>query len=103
MKRHTRKKVAWAGWSKQAPGTHARTVMLRKCGKKCFLGPKKSFPICTKGTCKVNPKGVYAAYIRAREWGKKRKSYKNYKPSMKRSVYKKVAKKSRKLLKKFGL
>ena len=37
-----------------------------------FLGPKTpgnkqhpNFPICTKGTCRVNPKGLYAAYIRA--------------------------------------
>ena len=55
-------------WKKNAPGTHARTVMLKKCGKKCFLGPKKSFPICTKGTCRVNPRGVRAALARASEW-----------------------------------
>jgi hypothetical protein len=56
------------GWSKQSPGTHERTIMLERCGKKCFLGPKKSFPICAKGTCKRNKKGVYAAFIRAREY-----------------------------------
>jgi hypothetical protein len=42
--------------------------MMKKCGKKCFLGPKKTFPICTKNTCKVNKKGVMAAYMRAREY-----------------------------------
>ena len=42
--------------------------MLKKCGRKCFLGPNRSFPICTKNTCKVNKKGVYAAYIRAKEY-----------------------------------
>lgn len=36
--------------------------------KKLFFGPNKSFPICTKNTCKVNKKGVYAAYVRAREY-----------------------------------
>ena len=41
---------------------------MKKCGKKCFLGPKKSFPICTKNTCKINKKGVYSAYIRARQY-----------------------------------
>ena len=46
------------GWSKQKPGTHQRTVMMRKCGKKCFLGPNKSFPICSKNTCKINKKGA---------------------------------------------
>ena len=56
------------GWSKQQPNYHQRTVMLEKCGKKCFLGSKKSFPICTKNTCKVNKKGLLAAYMRAREY-----------------------------------
>lgn len=56
------------GWSKEQPGTHQRTLMLKQCGKKCFLGPNKSFPICTKNTCRVNKKGVHAAYSRAREY-----------------------------------
>ena len=56
------------GWSKQQPSTNQRTIMMRNCGKKCFLGPKKSFPICTKNTCKINKKGVHAAYVRAREY-----------------------------------
>lgn len=56
------------GWSKQSPGTHERTFMLKRCGKKCFLGPNKSFPICKRGTCKRSRKGVYSAYIRAREY-----------------------------------
>ena len=72
----TRKRVHWAGWSKIAPSTHQRTVMKRKCGKKCFLGPKKSFPVCAKNTCKISTKGLWAAYIRAKEWGKKKSSYK---------------------------
>jgi hypothetical protein len=67
------------GWSKQQPGTHQRTVMMKKCGKKCFLGPNKTFPICTKNTCKVNKKGVMAAYMRAREYTtiKGTRKYKN--------------------------
>ena len=56
------------GWKTQSPGYHQKTVMLRKCGKKCFLGPRKSFPICRKNTCKISPKGVYAAYVRARQY-----------------------------------
>ena len=63
--------VATQGWSKEQPGRHQRTVMLQKCGKKCFLGPNKSFPICKKNTCKVSSKGVYAAYIRARQYSSK--------------------------------
>ena len=55
-------------WSKQQPGYHDRTVMMKKCGKKCFLGPRKTFPICTRKTCKINRKGVYAAYMRDKEY-----------------------------------
>ncbi len=51
-----------------APGTRERTLMLKNCGKKCFLGPKKSFPICTRHTCKISPLGVLAAYKRAKQW-----------------------------------
>ncbi len=90
------------GWSKKSPGTHARTVMLKKCGKKCFLGPKKSFPICNKGSCKINPKGAYSAYIRAREWGKAKKTYKTSKPRFSRKTYKNVEKKAKKILKRYG-
>jgi hypothetical protein len=64
----TRKNVPWKGWSKQKPSTRQRTIMLNKCGQKCFLGPNKSFPICNKNTCKVSKKGLYSAYIRAREY-----------------------------------
>ena len=55
-------------WSKQQPSYHERTVMLKRCGKKCFLGPNKTFPICSRNTCKRNRKGVYAAYMRANEY-----------------------------------
>ena len=98
-KNKTRKRVPWAGWKKQSPSAKQKTVMLRKCGKKCFLGPKKSFPICTKNTCKVNKKGVYAAYVRARQWGKSKKSYKGKsKPRYNRSVYTRVARRAKKML-----
>jgi hypothetical protein len=76
--------------------------MLRECGKKCFLGPDKSFPICKKNSCKISRKGVYAAYVRAKEWGKRRSTYKNKKgshPKYSMSVYRKIAYKSKKLLK----
>jgi hypothetical protein len=62
---------ATRGWKKQQPGYHQRTVMLKKCGKKCFLGPRKSYPICTKNTCKINSKGVYSAFIRSKQYHKK--------------------------------
>lgn len=91
-----RRTTKWAGWKRVKPSLRERTIMKRKCGKKCFLGPNKSFPICNKGTCKINKKGVWAAYIRSREWGSKkmRVSKKHSK-----SVYNKIARKSRKLLK----
>ena len=65
------KLLSSAGWAKQAPGTVARREMKTKCGSKCFLGPvsESCFPICATGTCKINNKGIYAAYVRAREHG----------------------------------
>jgi len=101
--RRRRKSMPWSGWAKISPKGRARTVMKRKCGKKCFLGPKKSFPVCAKGTCKVNTKGLYAAYVRARQWGKRRSSYKGrLRPTMKQSTYKRVARKAKSMLKRRG-
>jgi hypothetical protein len=59
------------GWKNEKPGYHQRTVMLKRCGRKCFLGPGKSYPICTKNTCKINSKGVYSAFIRSRQFHRK--------------------------------
>ena len=87
----TQKKVPWKGWSRLKPGSHQKTIMLQNCGKKCFLGAKKSFPICNKNTCKVNSKGVYAAYVRARQFSSKGQKYKN------------VSAKANKMLKKMGV
>ena len=72
----TRKNVPWRGWKNEKPSDHQRTVMLRTCGKKCFLGKGKSFPICKKNTCKRSKKGVYAAYIRSRQYSSKGRKYK---------------------------
>jgi hypothetical protein len=87
----TRKNVPWRGWKNEKPGYHQRTVMKHKCGSKCFLGPNKSFPICKKKTCKVSRKGVYAAYVRAREY----QTIKN------RPKYSKIASKALKMLSSF--
>lgn len=57
------------GWCNQKPGYHQRTIMLKRCGKKCFLRSKKRFPICKKNTCKISRQGVQAAYIRAKQFG----------------------------------
>ena len=99
----TRRRMPWAGWGRIAPNSRARTTMMRDCGKGCFLGPKKSFPICAKGTCKINDKGLYAAYVRAREWGKKRSSYKGKaRPRHTRRVYTRVANKAKRMLRARG-
>ena len=86
----TRKNVPWKGWAKEKPSTHQKTMMLQKCGKKCFLGPNKSFPICKKNTCKVSRKGLYAAYVRAREYMtiKGTKKYKNISKKAAKMLYK---------------
>jgi len=64
------------GWKREKPGYKQRTTMFNKCGKKCFLGKNKSFPICKKNTCKVSSKGLYTAYIRARQYSSKGRKYK---------------------------
>ena len=96
----TRKKPWWSGWRGKSPNQKQRRAMRRRCGKKCFLGPNLSFPICAKGTCRRNKRGIMSAYIRAKQWGKPKSFYKNYwgKPRMKRKVYTRVAKKARKLM-----
>ena len=75
----TRKNVPWRGWKRENPNQRQRTVMLKKCGKKCFLGTRKSFPICKKNTCSVSKKGVYAAYVRARQTKRNRVASKAHK------------------------
>lgn len=82
-------KLAWAGWGKQEPSTAQRTIMLNQCGKKCFLGPNKSFPICIKNTCKRSRKGIAAAYIRAKGMVTRKGTKK----------YKKIASKAARMLK----
>jgi hypothetical protein len=85
-----RNRTGAKGWKKLSPGAHQRTVMLKNCGQKCFLGPHKSFPICAKNTCKINSKGVYAAYIRGRQYSSKGQKYRN------------IAKKANRMLIKMG-
>ena len=63
-------------WSRVAPKTVGeRSALLSKCGRRCFLGSRKTFPICPRlgsgsgsRDCKVDRRGVAAAYSRAREW-----------------------------------
>ena len=75
-------------WSNLSPGTHERTLMMKRCGKKCFLGPYNTFPICERGTCKIKKKGVYAALVRARE----------YIAISKKDKYRRITAKARRLL-----
>ena len=109
-KRKTKKIVPWAGWSKLAPKGRQLTKMYKKCGKRCFLGRKTKgkrhpdFPICKKKTCKISKKGLAAAYVRARQWGKKRSSYKKKgKPTHRRSYYTRISRKAKNMLKKRGV
>lgn len=64
----TRRNSATRGWKKDKPGFHQKTIMLKRCGRKCFLGPGKSFPICKKNTCKISKKGIQSAYNRAHQY-----------------------------------
>ena len=104
------KSVPWAGWHNKAPFGAERTRMYRRCGSKCFLGKKTpgdrqhpDFPICNKGTCNVSSKGLWAAYIRAKQWGNKKNTYKGKtKPRLSRKSYKRVANKARRMLTRRG-
>lgn len=95
----TLKNLPWSGWSSEKPSTHQRTIMKRNCGKKCFLGPKKSFPICKKNTCKISDKGIYAAYVRAREWRHKPSTYLGMShPKFSQSTYRRIATRAKRML-----
>ena len=125
----TRKNVPWRGWSKIAPNGKERTAMYKKCGKKCFLGTisksnrqHPNFPICAKKTCSISSKGLWAAYVRAKEWGNPMSTYKTKgkmviqktkkgtrrfyskgsRPTRKRSLYANVAQKAKSMLQSRG-
>ena len=84
----TRKNYSVKGWKKEKPTHRQRTDMLKKCGKKCFLGKNKSFPICKKNTCKISKKGIMAAYIRSRQYRNKSKKYRNISKKAKKMIMK---------------
>lgn len=94
VSRQTKKQRTWAKWSKVSPSTHERTIMLKKCGNKCFLGTRKSFPICSRNTCKRNRYGVLAAYIRSKEYASTNSSHKKHKPY----YYKRIASRANRML-----
>ena len=63
------------GWSVTAPKKgKERQILMKKCGKDCFLSPKNlGFPICPKCSkgqcnCKVDCRGLFAAMIRGKQW-----------------------------------
>ena len=65
------KKKPWDGWRDEKPKNQTeRKTMRRRCGKKCFLGPKLSYPVCKRKTCRVSKKGLWSAYIRGKQWSK---------------------------------
>ena len=74
--RGSRSRGSSRSWSRVAPrSVGERSAVLSKCGRRCFLGPGKTFPICTRlgsgsgsSACKIDRRGVAAAYSRAREW-----------------------------------
>jgi hypothetical protein len=110
MPTQTRKLLTSKGWAKMAPKGHERSVMKKDCGSKCFLGPvgESCFPICSKNTCTISTKGIYAAYVRAREYGspkmkrKHHKTHKLYGHNHSKKLYRKIASKAKTMLKKRG-
>lgn len=90
----TKKRNHWDGWSNISPKTRKqRKKMHKRCGDSCFLGDNLSFPVCKKNTCNINDKGLWAAFIRAKQWGNHKKT---------RKKYVNIANKSRKMLRNRG-
>ena len=91
-------------WSRDAPKSIGdRSAVLSKCGRRCFLGPGKTFPICARlgsGACKVDPRGVAAAYSRAREWASITARKKGKKASRAHHRYTAVARRAKAILSK---
>ena len=95
-------------WSASSPKSVGdRSVVLKKCGRRCFLGPGKSFPGCARlgsaggaGTCKIDRHGVQAAYSRAREWASitARKKGSSSKSAAAHRKYTAIAKRAKSLL-----
>tara|TARA_Y100000817_G_C16797616_1_gene518127 strand:- start:377 stop:676 length:300 start_codon:yes stop_codon:yes gene_type:complete len=84
----------WSGWSNLKPkNKKQRQTMKKKCGTKCFLGPKLSYPICKKNTCKIAKSGIWSAYIRGMQWSKR-----STKKGMSKKTHKNVARKARFLI-----
>ncbi len=96
------------GWSRVAPKTVGeRSALLAKCGRRCFLGPKKTFPICPRlragsRDCKIDRRGVAAAYSRARSWASitARKKRSSTKAAAAHRRYTAVARQARSILSK---
>jgi hypothetical protein len=97
-------------WSRDAPKSIGeRSAVLSKCGRRCFLGPGKTFPICARlgsgagagsGACKVDRRGVAAAYSRAREWASITARKKGKKASRAHRRYTAVARRAKAILSK---
>ena len=96
----TRKQLlkTFKSWRRNQPTRRQRTLQLKRCGKKCFLGSKKSFPICSAGSCKPSKGGIISAYVRAREMTRRARdrTIKKHRAS----YYYSVAKKAKTLLRK---
>ena len=91
IKKKHKRSVSWRALS---PNKKERTTMKKKCGKKCFIGRGMSFPVCAKKTCKINKKGMWAAFIKATRLNTKKKSYK-IKGSTRRQKYSTIISKAK--------
>jgi len=99
--RSSRSSRSSRGWSRVAPKSIGeRSALMSKCGRRCFLGSSKTFPVCAAGSCKVDRRGVAAAYSRAREWASitARKKRTSAKAARAHRKYTAVARRARSIL-----
>jgi hypothetical protein len=96
-------------WSNDAPKSIGdRRALLNKCGRRCFLGHLTTFPVCPrlgvtrtrKMACKIDRRGVQAAYSRARTWATitGRKKHSSSKAARSNRAYTAVARKAKAIL-----
>lgn len=75
VRRNSSRPSKTRGWVLDFPTRgRERQEVVQACGQGCFLGPNLSFPICKRCvngrcSCQIDPRGVQAAYQRARQYG----------------------------------
>ena len=78
-------------------------ILMNMPDMELFSKYKRCIALCKKNTCTVSNKGIYAAYVRAREWKNKPSTYLGRSgPKYSRSTYSHIATRAKRMLKRRG-